>query len=291
MFACLSKELVWKCYKGLAFSAWAPAESPVAPTVLDPWQLWSNIKWLTEWMILRRKQLLLWWLLQYPEQLILRLKENPLNLTHLLSSQISYETPNRYWVKRRTGPRPCPHITLRILLYTCAPACFTGEVFFKRRGLSYSTRLCILAPTIDADCFVDMYYMKEHRNNSCGLWFLQNVHGRIRGTQSYDLILPSVWWHLGKHLSHLLPCGQEQQKHRPSRWWVIPVADDVKLKGDREKAEQLCCHSSFIANWKGWERHAQEQLKKKSNSRTRNCRGGKGESLDLWVPRGYGSFL
>lgn len=225
MFACLSKELAWKCYKGLAFSAWAPAESPVAPTVFDPWQLWSNIKWLTNWMILRRKQLLLWWLLQYPEQLILRPKENPLNLTQLLSSQISYETPNRYWVKRRTEPGPCPHITLRTLLYTCAPACFIGEVFFKRRGLSYSTRLCILAPTTDADCFVDMYYMKEHRNNNCGPWFLQNVQRRSRGAQSYDLILPSVWWHLGKHLSHLLPCGQEQQEHRPSsthsRWCDI----------------------------------------------------------------------
>lgn len=136
-------------------------------------------------MILRRKQLFLWWLLQYPEQFILRLKENPFNLTQLLSSQISYETPNRYWVKRRTESRPCSHITLRILLYTCAPVCFIGEVFFKGRGLSYSTRLCILAPTIDADCFVDMYYMKEHRNNNCGLWFLQNVHRRSRGTQSW----------------------------------------------------------------------------------------------------------
>lgn len=35
---------------------------------------------------------------------------------------------------------------------------------------------------------------------------------------------------------------------------VVLRADDVKLKEDREKTE-LCC-PSFIANWKGWERHS-----------------------------------
>jgi len=53
---------------------------------------------------------------------------------------------------------------------------------FSSRGEACLTHLCILAPTTDADCFVDMYYMKEHRNNTSGLIFSQDVHRRGRGT-------------------------------------------------------------------------------------------------------------
>lgn len=130
-------------------------------------------------------------------------------------------------------------------LHMCLCVCFpwdTGHVFFK--GEARFTPLHL--STHDRCWFsIDRYCIKEDRNETCGFRFLQNMQRGSKENMDLWFILSlqsdAAWGNIWITCYHV-------DKNNKITGPVVLRTDDVIVKEDREKAELLGCHSSFIAN-------------------------------------------
>lgn len=149
-------------------------------------------------------------------------------------------------VQRRTEPRSFAHIIRRTCstpVFVCVLPLGHWTCVLQGRGPSYSSSHL---STHDRCWFsVDMYCIKEDRNETCGFRFLQNMQRGSKENMDLWFILSlqsdAAWGNICTTCYHV---DQNNKITGP----VVLRTDDVIVKEDREKAELLGCHSSFIAN-------------------------------------------